>query len=179
MAPGFKEILTAGMAKEDDHATKSALQNRATENLMSKFTIQQPELPNHALSRVMCIEDNQVIRDMLHLALADLGHLDVCSCESGEQAIETLPQEAPDLILLDWDLPGLSGPATLDGLRQMTSGRRAPVVLMTFKRGRQLEAELSQSGVLGLLHKPLDPMHLASRLRRLHADAGQRAAAMN
>lgn len=131
------------------------------------------------LSRILCIEDNQAIREMLHLALAEIGHFDVHTCASGEQALEIFADQSPDMVLLDWDLPGLSGAETLKKLACMACEMHTRVVVMTTKKGKDAEASIPQKGVLALIHKPLDPMNLASRLRRLHAQAGQQTDSLN
>lgn len=142
-------------------------------------TLGRPSTANHsqlvaaaectapALTRIMCIEHNAAIRRMIWLALVDIGRLEVCNCSNGEEAIALIGDDPPDMVLLDWQLPGLSGAETLTELRNVPGGLMAPVVIMA---SCCTASEAAGAGALHVVKKPFDPMQLASHLRRLYAD---------
>ena len=73
------------------------------------------------------------IREVVELSLGLVGGLTVHTCDSGERALEILPQLRPNLILLDVMMPRLDGPSTLQRLRADPELNRIPVVFMTAK----------------------------------------------
>lgn len=121
-----------------------------------------------ALSSIMCIEDNPAIRDMLQLALCEIGRLQTCLCADGKEALDQLESNAPDLILLDWSLQGLSGSETLQCLQQRNADRPTPILIMATKCTAQFDQMVKNSGACGTLIKPIDPMRLAAQLRQLY-----------
>ena len=78
--------------------------------------------------RVAIVDDDLRIRTLLRLELEDLGAVVECYA-SGEEALERLDAQRPDLVLLDVGLPGLDGLGCLGELR--ARGLRARVVLMS------------------------------------------------
>ncbi|MEJ2347285.1 MAG: response regulator, partial [Gammaproteobacteria bacterium] len=70
-----------------------------------------------ALRRILLVEDEPDIRQIVRLSLETVGGFAVKACGSGEQAVQCGAGFHPDLILLDFMLPGMDGPATLQALR--------------------------------------------------------------
>jgi CheY-like chemotaxis protein len=78
--------------------------------------------------KVLIADDDRTIRALLRDVLADLGH-QVVAAENGAEAVELCAREKPDVAILDFLMPKLSG---LDALKQMRDrGLRQPVVLLT------------------------------------------------
>ena len=117
-------------------------------------------MPTPALQRVLCVEDVPDIRTILEFSLADVGGLQVRCCDSGTAALAALADFAPDLVLLDVMMPGMSGPDTLRALRALPVMQGVPVVFLTAKAlPHELETLLLQ-GATGVIVKPYDPMTL-------------------
>ncbi len=117
------------------------------------------------LRRVMCIEDDPDIRMLIEFSLSAVGQLEVLSCASGSQALASVTAFAPNLVLLDVMMPGMSGPETLKALRHMPAMKGVAVVFMT---AQVMPAEVEQlliHGVAGLIVKPFDPMTLPQNLQ--------------
>lgn len=114
------------------------------------------------LRRVMCVEDDADIRMILEFSLATLGGYDVRLFNSGAAALAGFDDFAPELVLLDVMMPGLSGPQTLEALRQRPTGQHLPVVFMTAKAMPDELEVLLQYGATGLIVKPFDPVSLPS-----------------
>ena len=78
--------------------------------------------------KVLIADDDRTIRALLGDVLADMGH-EVVSAENGVEAVEACLRELPDVAILDFLMPKLSG---LDALKQMRArGSAVPVVLLT------------------------------------------------
>lgn len=112
------------------------------------------------LRRVMCVEDDADIRMILEFSLAAVGGYELRMCPGGRSALQAAPEFRPDLVLLDVMMPDLSGPETLQALRELPCMCGVPVVFMTAKAMPDELEQLLQLGATGLIVKPFDPMTL-------------------
>jgi CheY-like chemotaxis protein len=115
--------------------------------------------------RVLHVDDEPDIREVVELSLSLDPDLKVRSCSSGGDALATAGAWLPDLILLDVMMPLMDGPTTLTHLRQSPKTADIPVVFMTARaQPRELEHFVSL-GAEGVIAKPFDPMTLAAAVR--------------
>jgi CheY-like chemotaxis protein len=124
-------------------------------------------MPGRDLKRVLFAEDEADIREIIDLALATVGGLELRPCASGEEAIEAATAFRPDLILLDVMMPGLDGPTTLARLRARPDVAGIPAVFMTAKAQRHEVERFVALGAADVIAKPFDPMTLAGQLRAI------------
>ena len=106
------------------------------------------------LERVLLVEDDPDIRTVAGLALEASGRLTILACESGEEAVRRAPGFAPQLVLLDYMMPGMDGPATLSALRALPGLEKVPVVIMTAYESDEVFQEAKLAGVGAYLIKP-------------------------
>ncbi|MBZ2189361.1 response regulator [Alcanivorax sp. JB21] len=116
------------------------------------------------LKRVLYVEDEPDIRAVAELALGAVGGFELCTCESGEQAVREAVAFAPDLMILDVMMPGMDGPSTLRALRAMPEMAGVPAIFMTAKVQPEEVKQLLALGALEVIPKPFDPMTLAQRV---------------
>jgi two-component system OmpR family response regulator len=115
--------------------------------------------------RVLHVDDEPDIREVVELSLGLDPDLTVRSCGSGGDALAAAAAWSPDLILLDVMMPLMDGPTTLTHLRQSPKTADIPVVFMTARaQPRELEHFVSL-GAEGVIAKPFDPMTLAAAVR--------------
>jgi CheY-like chemotaxis protein len=115
--------------------------------------------------RVLHVDDEPDIREVVELSLSLDPDLKVRSCSSGGDALSAAVAWMPDLILLDVMMPIMDGPTTLTHLRQSPKTAEIPVVFMTARaQPRELEHFVSL-GAEGVIAKPFDPMTLAASVR--------------
>jgi two-component system, OmpR family, response regulator len=120
-----------------------------------------------SLRRVLCVDDEDDIQEVVRLCLEWSGELELVCCRSGREALEQIPALRPDLVLLDVMMPGMDGPSTLLELRKSDYGRTVPVVFMTARvRNREAE-EYMHLGASGVVAKPFDPATLPSDIDRI------------
>jgi len=117
--------------------------------------------------RVLYVEDDPDIRAVAQMALEIVGGLNLKACSSGAEALQSAEIFRPDLLLLDVMMPGMDGPTTLAGLRQMVHTASTPVIFMTAKVQASEVAYYRSLGALGVIAKPFDPMSLASQVCQL------------
>lgn len=120
------------------------------------------------LQRVLCVEDDPDIREIIQLALVDVGGLTIKACESGRRALEAVDQFDPQLIVLDVMMPGMDGPETLNALREQGSvSESTALAFMTAKVHPEELERYRELGVVNVIPKPFDPMTLADQLRAI------------
>jgi len=122
-----------------------------------------------SFERVLYVDDEPDIREVVQLSLGLMPGVTVKVCESGEEALRHLPEFRPDIVLLDVMMPGLDGPATLARMRSDPSTHSIPVVFMTAKALPQELDRFMSLGAVGVISKPFDPMQLAQRVREIWA----------
>ncbi len=122
--------------------------------------------------RILHVDDEPDIREVVELSLGLDPAFTVKSCASGGDALATVAQWRPDLILCDVMMPVMDGPATLARLRLSPDTARIPVVFMTARaQAREME-HFKSLGATGVIAKPFDPMTLATFVRRQLHTAG-------
>ena len=116
------------------------------------------------LKTVLYVDDEPDIREVVQMSLSLVEGLDVQVCESGERALQLLPQIKPDLVLLDVMMPGMDGPSTLQKMRTIPALAKIPVVFMTAKAMPQEVARFRELGAVSVIAKPFDPIQLGNQV---------------
>ncbi|HYG70424.1 MAG TPA: response regulator [Anaeromyxobacteraceae bacterium] len=113
--------------------------------------------------KVLIADDDRLIRTMVTDLLLELGH-EVVAAENGVEAVERCAEAAPDLLVLDFLMPRLSG---LDALRRIrAAGSRAPAVLLTAISDGSLRGVEGADAVDAVLEKPVSRRALERALSR-------------
>lgn len=113
--------------------------------------------------KVLVADDDKLIRALLGDLLAELGHT-VVVAEDGAQAVATGAREAPDVLILDFLMPKLSG---LDALRELRrAGSRAPAILLTAITDGSFRGVEGADAIEVLLEKPVSRRSLERALAR-------------
>lgn len=116
-------------------------------------------------SRILHVDDEADMREIVKLTLETLGGFRVTSCASGGMAVEAAVHSAADLAILDVMMPAIDGPSTLGLLRDDGRTRDMPIVFMTAKGMPSEVARLRALGAVDVIAKPFDPMMLCERVR--------------
>jgi len=119
-------------------------------------------MADHALKRILLVEDESDIRTVALMALQSVGSFTVEMCGSGAEALQKAPAFAPDLVILDVMMPGMDGLATYRELRKIPQFSTTAVIFMTAKVQPDEVARYREIGALGVVSKPFDPMTLAT-----------------
>jgi len=118
------------------------------------------------MTRIAIVEDNKVIRE----SLAAYVHMDpefrcVCACGSAEEALETLPREKPDIVLMDIQLPNQSGIECTAKLKQLLPQVR--IIMVTVYGNPDLIFKALSAGACGYLLKRCTPEELLAAVREV------------
>jgi two-component system, OmpR family, response regulator len=121
------------------------------------------------LSKILYVEDDPDIQAIAMMVLETINGFIVEPCDGGSEALQKAVAFEPDLILLDVMMPGMDGPETLKGIRNLPGLQTTPVVFMTAKVQPQEVQGYLDLGAVGVIAKPFDPMTLAQELRDIWA----------
>ena len=116
--------------------------------------------------RVLHVDDEPDIRELVEISLGLDPDLSVKSCSSGADALDAAADWSPDLILIDVMMPVMDGPQTLGHLREHSATAKIPVVFMTARAQARELAHFLSLGAAGVIPKPFDPMTLAGAVRQ-------------
>ena len=122
------------------------------------------------LTSVLVVEDEPDISEVARVALETVGGLDVHTVISGQEALEYVENQKPDMILLDVMMPGMDGPTALKALKANRVTRPIPVVFISAKVQPAEIASYLAAGVIAVIAKPFDPMTLAEEVKRIWAE---------
>jgi len=125
---------------------------------------------------ILVVEDEPAILELLKVNLADAGYA-VRGVEDAETARMALNAELPDLVLLDWMLPGQSGLAFAKQLRGDARTRELPIIMVTARTEESDKVAGLEAWVDDYVTKPFSPRELKARiksvLRRRAPEAAQ------
>lgn len=124
------------------------------------------------LRRIVVVEDDPDIRAVVALVLGRIGGLEVSCCDGGAAALELVPSQLPDLVLLDVMMPEMDGLETLARLKANDRCAGIPVVFMTARAQPRDRADYLARGAAAVIAKPFDPMTLYRQLESAHASVG-------
>lgn len=115
---------------------------------------------------LLLVEDDDAIREMLNLFLTGKNYA-VKQAADGEQALDALATSSPDLILLDWMLPDLSGPQLIRKIRNDSVLREIPILMLTAKAEEENKIQGLETGADDYMTKPVSLKELHARIRAL------------
>jgi len=117
-------------------------------------------------SKVLVIEDEAAIRDMLKFTLSASNFLVSEACNA-EEGWKIALDDTPDLILLDWMMPGTPGVALAQRLRQNDKTKAIPIIMLTARGEEEDQVKGFDSGVDDFVIKPFSPRALIARIQAL------------
>lgn len=120
------------------------------------------------MARILVIEDNPVNMKLASMLLHSSGHT-VLTAIDAESGLALARSEAPDLILMDIQLPGMDGLAATALLKQDPATARIPVIAVTAMAMAEDQARTRDAGCDGYISKPLRYRELYSRIDALLA----------
>ena len=113
--------------------------------------------------RILLVEDEAAIREMVQLALSRAG-FDTRAVADAVHADREIEQARPDLILLDWMLPGVSGLELARRLRRCDSTRNIPLIMLTAKGEESDKLSGFEAGADDYVVKPFSVKELVARI---------------
>lgn len=119
--------------------------------------------------RFLICDDDPVIRYLLEVVLSKRGGHEVITVSDPLSVVPTVAEERPDLILLDYVMPGRTGAEIATELATDPDTASIPVVFLTGRSDVSDDDGFDQLGVRGVIEKPFDTSTLVDRLVKLAA----------
>jgi len=119
--------------------------------------------------KVMVVDDVYVFRHTLKRNLMDLGHVIVCECDNGFDAIEMYKTQKPDFVTLDITMPSVNGVAC--GLKALEAimkfDKDAKIIMITSHSEHKMIVEAISKGAKGYIRKPVTKEKLQSSIAKI------------
>ncbi|MBI2311483.1 MAG: phosphate regulon transcriptional regulator PhoB [Betaproteobacteria bacterium] len=113
---------------------------------------------------ILVVEDEPAIQELIAYNLQQAGHLPLCA-DNAEQALALVHNALPDLVLLDWMLPGASGIDFARKLRAEERTRLIPIIMLTARTEEQDKVAGLETGADDYITKPFSPRELLARIK--------------
>jgi CheY-like chemotaxis protein len=126
-------------------------------------------MPDRPLNRICYVEDDEDIQRIVRLSLERVGKMTVEVVGDPTKAIEAMTEFRPDLVMLDWMMPAMDGPALFQQMKLRPETQALPVVFITAKAAHRDLEELMKMGAAGTISKPFNPKDLPGQLRAIWA----------
>ncbi len=127
--------------------------------------------------RILIVDDFSTMRRIVKNLLNDLGFTNTSEAEDGASALAWLNANPCDLVVTDWNMPGVTGIDLLRGIRADARFARLPVLMVTAEAKREQIIEAAQAGVNGYIIKPFTAQTLQEKLVKIFERLAATAAA--
>jgi len=118
------------------------------------------------MTRIAIVEDNKVIREsLMEFVHADPDCSCVCTCATAEEALEVIPRHLPEIVLMDIQLPNLSGIECTTQLKRMIPALH--IIMVTVYEDTERIFKALRAGACGYLLKRCTPEELLSAIREV------------
>jgi two-component system chemotaxis response regulator CheY len=117
--------------------------------------------------KILLVDDSKTMRNIQKGILAQLGYTDVQEACDGLDAISKVGAFAPDLLLVDWNMPNMDGLTFVKQFR--AKGFKSPIIMVTTEAEKSRVVEAIKAGVNNYVVKPFTPDALADRIKETMA----------
>jgi CheY-like chemotaxis protein len=121
---------------------------------------------------VLIVDDDPSIRKLVATTLEDVAGFELVEAADGDEALELAREEAPAIVLLDIDMPGIDGLEACRRLRAQPQTAEATVVMLTAAAGEEAERAAEEAGADLFITKPFSPLELLRLVDDLGRGAG-------
>ncbi|MFW6154792.1 MAG: response regulator [Planctomycetota bacterium] len=116
--------------------------------------------------KVVVVDDEPHIRHVIALKMQKNG-FEVLTAADGEEALDLVTQEQPDLLITDYQMPVMSGLDLCRELRRQDETAHIPILMLTARGFDLSDQEREASGILHLMSKPFSPAEVLAKVRDL------------
>lgn len=117
--------------------------------------------------KIVVVEDEESMRRLIHAYLNKMGFKKVFVARDGNEALEKLKEITADLIISDWDMPGMNGIDLLRKVRMDAQYKKTPFLLLTAHRDQESVMEAMKEGVSNYIVKPFERATLEKKLEEI------------
>ena len=119
-----------------------------------------------AVKTILIADDDEDLRLLVQVTLENPTYR-ILTAADGSKTLDVVQQCRPDLLILDWMMPGLNGCEVIAQLRQNPETATIPVVMLTAKDSSEAHKQLNSLALVGYLVKPFSPLELIKKVREV------------
>lgn len=128
--------------------------------------------------KILIVDDARFIRDLVaKIAASGFPESEVSTAEDGEAGRKLLMAQKFDIVLCDWEMPGMSGLELLQWTRKQPAYQKVPFLMVTSRGERDYVLKAIQSGANDYIGKPFEPAQLIEKIKTWLAKGGETSAA--
>jgi CheY-like chemotaxis protein len=118
--------------------------------------------------KITYADDDKAMLTLVRTAIeASRSGVLMVTCKSGQELVNNIQHIKPDLVLLDLQMADMNGPDTVMRLRGAKSTANIPVIFITGYEKVEMTDAYKKLGVIGVIHKPVDPDTIADQIQEL------------
>jgi two-component system chemotaxis response regulator CheY len=119
--------------------------------------------------RTLVVDDSALARKHITRVLKNLGVTDISTAENGREAVKLIEDSFYDLIVTDYNMPEMDGEQLTRHIRDHSSQRSIPILMVTSEGNQSRLSAVQQAGVSGICDKPFDTISVKHMIRQLLA----------
>lgn len=117
---------------------------------------------------ILIADDEEDLRLLVQVTLENPAY-EIITAVDGPSALRAVQIYHPDLLILDWMMPGMTGCQVVDLLKKNLDTAAIPVLMLTAKDGEDSKGHMTRMGLAGFLVKPFSPLELIQKVREVLA----------
>ncbi len=117
--------------------------------------------------KILLVDDSNTMRRIQRNTLTSLGFTEVDEAEDGAEAVKKIPGGGYNLVLMDWNMPNMTGIEALKAIRADPATATLPVIMVTSESEKTRILEAIQAGATNYIVKPFTPDVLREKLAAL------------
>jgi two-component system phosphate regulon response regulator PhoB len=121
-----------------------------------------------SVKTILIADDDEDLRLLVQVTLETPTYR-ILTAVDGCKAVDAAIQHRPDLLIIDWMMPGLNGCEAVTQLRQNPETAKIPVIMLTAKDGYEARAQMASLALAGYLIKPFSPLELIKKVKEVLA----------
>ena len=125
--------------------------------------------------KFLVVDDFSTMRRIVKNLLQELGYNDITEADDGNTALPLLKSGSFDILITDWNMPGMPGLDLLKAVRADEKLAKMPVLMLTAEAKREQIIEAAQAGVNGYIIKPFTAATLKEKLDKIFERLGSAA----
>jgi len=117
--------------------------------------------------KILIVDDFSTMRRIIRNLLRDLGFNNTLEADDGKTAWPVMQSGGIDLLITDWNMPGMQGIDLLKAVRADPKTNKTPVLMVTAESKKEQIVEAAQAGVNGYIVKPFTAQTLKEKLEKI------------
>lgn len=117
--------------------------------------------------KTLVVDDSSLARKHISRVLNNLGILDITTAVNGREAVDRIETTFFDLVVTDYNMPEMDGENLIRYIREHSSQRSVPILMVTSEGDRSRLSAVQQAGVSGICDKPFDVSSVRQMIRQL------------